>query len=349
MALNIFNEVTAKRVVAYYESDENRKALTLEAFFPRVKQEGLTFSYLKGKQGAPVALVASALDANVLWRPFEGFNSVEGSLPFFKEGIQIQEHLLYEIQKLEDTYGKAVIARHFDRLTDLLDGADVSAEALRGQLLSQGTFSIKENGVDKLYDYGFNTDNQFKTEAKLWSATDAKPYQSFVARVEEYETLNGEKPGIAIMTSEVFAKLAKDPDILKVFASLSVPNPAPSRDKVRQYIENELQISIVVYDGKYKKARNFGGADVKYLATDRYTLLPNTQLGETIYGETPEELALKQGKRPGSNLLDGVVTSGYVTVTTWEIFDPVNIETKVSEVVAPSCPLIDKIFIVKVM
>lgn len=347
--LNIFNEVTAKRVVAYYEADENRRTLTLEAFFPRVKQEGLTFSYLKGKQGSPVALVSSALDANVLWRPFEGFNSVEGSLPFFKEGIKIQENLLYEIKKLEDNYGKAVIARHFDRLTDLLDGAEVSAEALRGQLLSQGTFSIRENGVDKLYDYGFDSENQFKTEATLWSATDATPYKSLCARVEEYENIHGEKPGIMLTTSEVFNKIAKDPDIIEVFSKLAVPNPAPTKDKVKQYIESELQLSVVVYDGKYKKARDFGGTDVKYLATDRYTLLPNTQLGETIYGETPEELALSQEKRPGSNLLDGVVTSGYVTVTTWEIFDPVNIETKVSEVVAPSCPLIDKLYIVKVL
>lgn len=346
--LNIFNEVTSKRIVAYYESDENRQPLMLEAFFPRVSQKGLTFSMLKGKQGLPVALVASALDANVLWRDYEGFAISEGKLPFFKEGYKIQAELLYEIQRLEDTYGKAVIARHFDRLTELLDGAEVSAERLRGQLLSQGTFNIKENGVDKVYDYGFDSSKQFKTESTLWSADGATPLKSFLARLEDYETLNGEKAGIALMTSEVFDKLRNDPVIADVFSSLAVPNPAPTKDEVKAYIENKGNISIVIYDKQYKKARDFKGVGVKYLATDRYTLLPNRALGQTIYGETPEQLALSQ-KRPSSNLLDGVVTSGYVTVTTWEIHDPVNIETKVSEVVAPSCPEIDKLYIVKVL
>ena len=38
-----------------------------------------------------------------------------------------------------------------------------------------------------------------------------------------------------------------------------------------------------------------------------------------------------------------------VTITTWRETDPVNVNVKVSEVVAPSCPAIDQIYIVKVL
>lgn len=346
--LNVFNEVTSKRITAYYESNDNRMGLLLEAFFPRVKQKGIKFSMIKGKQGLPVAITASALDANVLWRDFEGFNVIEGKLPFYKEGIKFSEELLFELQSLENEYGKQVVARFFDGTNDLLDGAEVVAERQRGQLLSLGTIAIKENGVDKTIDYGFDASSQLKTESTLWSATTAHPLKSLSDRIEEYETLNGEKPAIAIMTSEVFSKLRTDADVLNVFSELAVPNPAPTKDEIKAYIENKLGITIIIYDKKYIKARDDKKTPVKYLATDRYTLLPNVQLGETIYGDTPEELALKS-KRAGSNLLDGVTTKNFVTVTTWEIYDPVTVEAKVSESVAPSCPLIDKIYIVKVL
>lgn len=349
MALNVFNEVTSKRVTAYYEKDENRMGLQLEAWFPRVKQKGIRFSLIKGKQGLPVALSASSLDANVLFRDFEGFEVLEGKLPFFKEAIKFNEELLFKIQELSEDYGKEIVAQFFETGTnDLLDGAEVTAERQRGQLLSTGTIAITENGVSKNIDYGFSTSTQFKTETTLWSATGATPFKSLSARVEEYEDLMGEKPAVALMTSEVFSKLRNDEEILTVFENLATPNPSPTKDEVRAYIENRLGISIVIYDKKYIKARDNKKTAVKYLATDRYTLLPNTYLGTTIYGDTPESLA-SETKRPNSNFLDAVTTKNFVTVSTWEVYDPVTVEVKVSEHCAPSCPLIDKLYIVKVL
>ena len=122
--LNIFNEVTSKRIVAYYESDENRQPLLLETFFPRVSQKGLTFQMLKGKQGLPVALVASALDTNVLFRDYEGFNVSEGKLPFFKEGLKIQEELLYEIAKHDCIY---VSEKVFQTITEVTNPQGILA------------------------------------------------------------------------------------------------------------------------------------------------------------------------------------------------------------------------------
>ena len=68
-------------------------------------------------------------------------------------------------------------------------------------------------------------------------------------------------------------------------------------------------------------------------------------MGETVYGTTPEEADLLGGN---SNILDGEVLEKGVAITTWKETDPVCVSVKVSEVVAPSCPRIDQIYIVKV-
>lgn len=88
--MNLFKELmTAEKFKVYYEADTNRPPYIGEMFFPKRKQLGLDFKMVKGKQGLPVALVASGFDADVLYRDRISLTLINGELPFSKKHTKL--------------------------------------------------------------------------------------------------------------------------------------------------------------------------------------------------------------------------------------------------------------------
>lgn len=343
---NIFEaKITANNVRQIWEAKE-RTPFVGEMFFAPVKQVGLDINLVKGKDDVPVALVSANWDTDVLYRDRIGFEQLSAELPFFKEAYKMSEKLRQQIITAQEQYRTPFFNQVFRDIDNLVLGADVTAERLRMQLLSTGTISIQENGVDKQYDYGFKTADQLKTEGTLWSASGAKPLASFMAQIKNYKKLTGKTAKYAVMNNDVFDKLANDAEINSYFQNLSTPNLYPTDADRKAYIEQKSQVSIIIAEDEYVKARDKSKTLVPYYPQDRYTLLSTLDLGETVYGTTPEEADLIGG---GSNVLSGEVLENGITVTTWKETDPVCVAVKVSEVVLPSCPEIDKIYIVKVL
>lgn len=336
--------VTAKNVREYWEADTNRAPYLGEVFFKTRTQKGLKFSFLKGKQGLPVALVPANWNTDVLYRDRIGVTELSGKLPFFKEAYAVDEELRQDILTAKEEYAGQLFSQVFDDTNDLLDGANVAVERMRMQLLSQGTILIQANGVDKAYDYGFNSSTQSVTESTLWSASGATPFASVVARKKAYKKLTKKEAKYAVFGVDAYEKLANDSAVIDYFAKLPVPNLAPTDDEIKRYLEARLGLTIFVNDKEYLKARDFNGTPTPFYPVDKYTLLSTLDLGETIYGTTPESIDLTSG-----GALSVEVMPNNVTITTWRETDPVNVNVKVSEVVAPSCPAIDQIYIVKVL
>lgn len=347
--MNIFEaKLTAKNIKVIWEADEdNRPPYLGQAFFPNTKQLGLDINLIKGKQGLPVALVSANWDTDVLYRDRIGFTSLQAELPFFKEAYKMSEKLRQQILTTTENYQTTLFNQVFDDVTELLDGAEVTAERMRMQLLGTGTISIQENGVDKQYDYGFVSANQFVTESTLWSASGAHPFKSFVARIKAYKQLTKKAPKIAIFGYDAYQYLIQDSDILNYFATLPNPLLAPNDEEIQAYIESRTKVKIILADAQYIKARDTSRTATYFYPADRYTLLASEDMGETVYGTTPEEADLLNGTASG--VLSGEVVNEGVAITTWKEVDPVCVSVKVSEVVAPSCPNIDKVYIVKVL
>lgn len=343
---NIFElKITAANARTIYEARE-RKPYIGEMFFTPTTQSGLDINLIKGKDDVPVALVSANWDTDVLYRDRIGFETLQAELPFFKEGYKVSEKLRQQIITAQEQYRTPYFNQVFKDVDNLVEGADVTAERLRMQLLSTGTISIEENGVDKQYDYGFATGSQMNTETTLWSASGAKPFASFIARVKAYKKLVKKSAKYAIMNTDVFEALANDTEVLAYFKSLSTPNLYPNDVEIQAYIEQKSGVRIIIADDEYVKARDKSKTLVPYYPQDRYTLVSTLDLGETIYGTTPEELDLLSGE---SNVLSCEVLGNGIAVTTWKETDPVCVAVKVSEVVLPSCPNIDKVYIVKVL
>ena len=342
--MNVFDLIKAENIKQIWEQDTNRAPYIFSAFFPNTKQKGLKFSFIKGKQGVPVALVSANFNTNVLYRDRIGVETLGGTLPFFKEAYMIDEETRQELLSVKEEYASTIIDRVFDDEVELLDGAEVAVERMRAQLLATGTITITENGVSKQYDYGFDSAKQYKTLAKLWSAEDADPLKDINVEIQNYETLTGKTPTIAIMDKSLFRKIQNNEKVLSYFANLSTPNLYPSFAQVLEFVQSQTGLRFVLTEKSYKKARNFNGNPEKFYPEDRFTLLASVDLGQTVYGTTPEEADLLGKNSKASSV---AILSNGVAITTWNEVDPVNVNTKVSEVVIPTCPNIDQVYIVK--
>lgn len=86
------------------------------------------------------------------------------------------------------------------------------------------------------------------------------------------------------------------------------------------------------------------GEMTKFFPDDVITLAPDTSLGNTVFGTTPEESDLATGQ---SEAQVSVVESG-IAVTTQQLVDPVNVQTKVSFIGLPSFELADSVYILNI-
>lgn len=344
--MDLFELINAQNVQVLWDGLQEEQEVYLgEAFFPNERQEGLEFSFIRGKDDTPVALVGANFDTNVLYRDRMGVEQLRGTLPFFKEALKIDEVLRQKLISSDPKFRASIVSRILNDNVVLLKGARATAERMRMQLLSTGTISIVENGVDKQYDYGFVSAKQLKTLTKLWSAEDAKPLKDIAEQLKAYKKLTGATAKYIIMNDSFFSeKLAGAKEIVDYFASLSTPNLYPTDEEVKLFLERKFGVTFVLVSATYKEARDFGGEAVPFYPEGYFTITSTLNLGKTLYGTTPEEIDLLGGVSKASSV---AVTSEGVAITTWNEVDPVNVNTKVSEVVLPTCPNIDKIYIVK--
>lgn len=342
---NIFDMYNSKAVGAYWEERNKVEVPFLGAsLFPATKQVGLDLSWIKGKDGLAIALKPSQFDAKATLRDRIGVTRIETEMPFFREAMLIKEkerQALVQAEKNGEAFVRPVLNKIFDDAKNLVDGADVQAERMRMSLLATAGINIVANGTNYTYDYA---DDEFRaknittlTDGDKWSAVaTATPVEDIEAAQNAVQDERGVRPTRAICGSKVWGYLKNNAAIK---AALDVTRV--SDNALKAYLLEELGLTVVVYD---KKFINEEGVATRYFPEDVMTLIPETTLGETVYGTTPEELDLMAGNTKA----DVTVVNTGVTITTLMHEHPVNKETIVDEIVLPSFERIGQIHILNV-
>jgi hypothetical protein len=341
---NIFDYVRAKEIAAYWEGLGSNKIPYLGAtLFPAKKQLGLDLSWLKGSKGLPVSLKPSVFDAKPPLRERIGFDQIVTEMPFFRESMYIGEKERQELNKvLASGNEKAIdmIVRNiYDDATGLIESADVVFERLRMQLLSGGTISITENGVPLSYDYGFDaTHKETLTTTSKWSdLDDSDPLGDIKSWQDTIEDDTGVRPTRAICTRKTFNYLLNNAALKTAASNVNI---LPTEKNIKAIIEEELGVTIAIYNKKY----NSSGAATLFFPDDIFTLVPEGTLGYSYYGTTPEESDLMNS--PGADV--SIVNTGVALATINHNQVPVNVETVVSMIGLPSFESIDQVFIATV-
>ena len=342
--MTIFDLVKAVEITAYWDNMINERENFLgEELWPDAKKLGIDLSWFKGASGLPVVLKPSAFDVNAIPRPRIGFEKLSAEMPFFKESMYVDEKMRQELNIVLQTGNKAYINILVDKIFNdevtLLEAARVRREQMRMSALTTGYIDINANGQDLSYDFGLPETHKPTVETS-WSdanadiITDIRTYQDMI------EDDTGVRPTRAVCSRKTFGYLTRNTNVRN--AILRNDTGVSVRDgQVIAYLRDALDLDIVIYTKRYK---DDAGTSTKYVPDDLMVLMPPTTLGNTWFGTTPEESDLLTSK-----VANVAITDTGVAVTTIEHPDPVNVETKVTQICLPDFPMADQICIIDVI
>ena len=351
-----FTDVFGSSVIAaiYNETASNRIPYLGEGFFPAKQKSGLNLKWIKTSKGLPVSLAPSAFDVVAPIRSRQGLEVIDTEMAYFKEAMIVKEQDIqdYETAVEGSALAKEILDRNYDDATTLVESALVVPERMRMQLLAplggNMGINVQANGVK--YTYNYDPDGSWKREHYMkiataedkWSASETcDPIADLEAALDAQEAASGNRPEILLMSKKTF-KYMKDSKKVQagVLAQNTTANVNYTSKRVQAYIEEELNVTLVIYTKKYK---NESKVEANFYPDDIIAMLPNGALGKTWYGTTPEERTLAGA--PGSNV--SIVNTGVavaVTITN----DPVNTKTTVSEIVLPSFERMNECYVLEV-
>ncbi len=345
--MNLRDIFTSEAIASHYtEEASNREAYLGAGLFPSQKKNGLDLKWIRGHKGLPVSLMPSTFDAKSTLRDRVGIGKTETEMPFFRESILVKERDEQEIMRVQDSndpYADEVLDRIFDDVTTLVDGADVVPERMRMQLLApiggKLGIEIKANGVNYTYNYDptgeWKKGHYTKTATRWSSAADCDPVADLEAAMDKQEDKYGTRPKVALMSKATFNLIKNSAKVRSgVLAQNTTANLNYTTKIVRSYIEEALDITIVIYNKSYKDE---SGKEKKFYPDNIIMLLPDSSLGSTWYGTTPEERTLM-----GSGNADVTLVNTGIAVAVTVTEDPVNTKTTVSEIVLPSFERVDE-------
>lgn len=339
----IFDLVKSKEITSYWETLTKDRAPYLgETLFPSQQKLGLNLDWLKGANGLPVVLKPSAFDSKAIPRPRLGFERLSAQMPFFKESTYIDEELRQQLNMVLESgnqaYIDAIIKRVFDDEANLLEGAAARREQMRMMLLTTGTISISANGQDYFYDYGVPTENKVSVSVP-WSNPAAKIIDDIRTWQEQVEDATGIRPTRAICSRKTWNYLLGNTDIRNGILGNDSASPI-TENQLKQYLITTLDLEVVVYTKRYLSDTQ---TSTKYVPDDTFVLIPTGKLGNGWFGTTPEQSDLIS-----SRVANVSITDTGVAVSTIQLFDPVNVDTKVTMIYLPDFPTANQVIIADV-
>lgn len=343
--MSIYDLIISEEIVAYWELlTQDREPYMGEELWPDDKKLGLDLKWLKGSNGLPIVLKASAFDVAAIPRPRIGFERLSAEMPFFKESKYIDEELRQELNKIIESnnqaYIDAVVNRIFNDEMELLEGAAAQRERMRMMALTTGTIVMEGNGQVYEYDYGMPDEHKV-TVTKSWSDPTAPILEDIRTGKQKILDDTGVTVERAVCSSKVFGYFRINNEIKASINTLTDGAGYISDARIKQFFLDELELTIVTNDKRYKDET---GTAQRYIPDDVFTMFPAGQLGNTWFGTTPEESDLMS-----SSVANVTITDTGVAVTTVEKADPVNVETKVTMICLPDFPTADQVYILDVI
>lgn len=339
--MTIFDLVKSQAIVAYWETlQQDREPYLLTEMFPNDKKLGLDLSYIKGSSGLPCVLKLSAFDVKAVPRTRIGFDKLYAEMPFYKESMYIDEKLRQELNMVLESGNQAiidvVINRVFADEVQLLEAASASRERMRAMAISSGVIAMASNGQSYYYDYQMPAGHKRTNSSFNGVDYDICGYINETLDLIEGDT--GVRPNRGLVSRAQWNKMKKNNVVKKNIYVLTNGVGTINDNTLRDYLLDQTGVEFVVYSKRY---RDEAKVTQQFIPDDTVILFPSGALGKTWFGTTPEESDLMTGSAANVSITD----TG-VAVTTVKLTDPVNVETKVTQICLPSFEMADQVAII---
>lgn len=335
------------------ETAQNRMPYAGETLFGTSKQYDLTLSMFKGSKGLPVALKPSTFDAKATLRPRIGVAKLETEIPFFREAFKLTEKDRRQLVAFRTSAPELfanIIEKIYDDANGLVEGALAINEQMRWSLLTDMTITVSSNEAD--YDYDFDPSNSWHTDnylalsgTSVWTDfVNSNPLEDIQTGIDKIANKTGETITKLYMNKITFGYLRQNNSIK---AAITVNNNSfATVSKIRELFLSEFGVSIELYDKQFQKTQDNGTLVTEKFLKDGYVvMLPDGQIGTTVFAYTPEEIDSAALENKGADV--AVVETG-VTLTSIIHEHPVTSEIICSELCLPTMTKADSIYVLKV-
>ncbi|GIN37802.1 major capsid protein [Heyndrickxia oleronia] len=326
---------TQKEILSYLNNRE-LPALLGETLFPEVKKQSLEFDMIKGGSSLPVIASVHAFDTEAEIGSREA-SKMALELAFIKRKLQLKEKDIIAIEnprnKAEQDY---LMKNVFNDIDVLVAGVRARVEAMRMEVLANGTITLDENELGMVVDYQVPTENKEALSGTgLWTADTSDPIEDMLRWAD---TL-GTRPTKALTSNAVLSALLRHPKVIGALYGKDSMRVATRADLNAFMTQHDLP-TIAAYDARYRKQEKNGKyTQHRYFPANKFVMFGDGQLGETLYGPTPEESRLVRDPAVDQSIIGNVLAMVYE-----ESKDPVSTWTKAVATALPSFPAADEVF-----
>lgn len=330
------DEILKQKDILDYLKEREYPTLLGEELFPEVKRETLEFDMIEEGSRTPVIASVHGFDTEAEIGSREAQEKAL-ELAFIKRKMQMKEKEIMALQfPRNEAEKKYLTQRVYNDFDFLNQGIRARIELMRMELISNGTVSLNENGLSAVIDYGVPTAH--KVANVDWDTTTNDPIEDMLTWYNLMET----KPKRVLTSNTILMKLLKHP---KVIARLFGNNTTriATVGELNTYLTSLSLPTIYTYDEVYRKqeGRTFGTH--RYFPENAFVMMPDTELGETIYGPTPEEIILTSESDVTAEQVGKILDVIYT-----ETKDPVGTWKKAVATALPTCPYADELFQAKI-
>ena len=300
--------------------------------FPAKKVENIKVRIAQLVEGGnlPVAAKVHAFDSEARIGDRPDFEIVSYEQMLIKEKINQSERIIkYLGHKATDNEVKSFV---YDDFKNMMSRVLTRAEVANMELLSTGKVTVNENNVKFEVDYKLPANNRVSFGA--W-ATPSHDIIGDLNTIVDTASAKGVTLVRAFTTSDVVKYMLANEGIM---AKWENKPSILSKNALIGWVKENFGIEFVLVDEVYKDSAT-GSATHKFFKPNTITFV-NTlgSIGEGIYGVTPEELELNDGKYEFREEM-------LVALTQWKDTDPVAVWTKASTLYVPVIKDIGSMFI----
>lgn len=338
--LELFNQCE----VLTYLQNRQYPALLGETLFPEEKRESLEFDLIKGARRIPVVASVHAFDTEAEIGSREATKQAL-ELALIKRKLPLREKDIIALENPRTAAEQQYLMREvFNDIDTLVAGVRARVEVMRMEAAADGTVTLGLPDSDTRsvkIDYGVPANHkEVLSGTDLWSDPNSDP----IEQIMDWVNTLGTKPPRALTSNKALSALLRNPKVVGALFGRD-SNRIASRAELNAYLQQLDLPTIATYDQMYRKQNADGTySQYRYFPENKFVLLPEGPLGQTIYGPTAEEIRLTRDPSIDTQMIGNVLAMVYE-----ENVDPVSTWTKAVATALPSFPAADEVFQAQVL
>lgn len=310
--------------------------MLLETLFPSRKSESLDVKMIRGANNLPVSATVHAFDSETEIDSREGakFDIAEKVLIKRKRSLNEKE-LIILTQPRNSIEETQIINKIFNDVDVLYKSVLTRVEAFRGEALSTGKLVINENNYKTTIDYAVPSGHK---ATYTWGSGTPDILGNLYDACDTVLNDSGFSVTRALTSKKVINKMLKDASVRKAIYGVNSDKMLTLTD-LNTFLQSEGFPQVAAYDKRYRVlGKNGKYTSCRFFPENAFVLMPDGNLGESIYGPTAEEIELRT--RPGVD----VSSVGNVCVVQYATEDPTRRWIKAVATALVTFPCADQVF-----